>query len=168
MYFNTEDIFIYCIFHSMFGVSHASLFFFLYLSWQAGILKEKEGNLQEKSVKIEKTPPCSQEGTCVKRKCSEIILMFLCVCVCVCVICSVESDSLQPRGLQPTRLLCPLNSPDNTGVGCHSLLQGIIPTQGLNLGLLHFRQILYQLSHEGSPVNIPVNTVNQFECLGSS
>ena len=31
----------------------------------------------------------------------------------------------------------------NTGVGCHSLLQGIFQTQGLNLGLLHCRKILY-------------------------
>ena len=38
-----------------------------------------------------------------------------------------------------------------TGVGCHSLLQGIFPTQGSNLGVLHCRQILYQLSHQGSP-----------------
>ena len=34
----------------------------------------------------------------------------------------------------------------NTGVGRHFFLQGIFPTQGLNLGLLHFRQILYQLN----------------------
>ena len=33
---------------------------------------------------------------------------------------------------------------------CHSLLQGIFPTQGLNSGLLHCRQILHLLSHEGS------------------
>ena len=39
----------------------------------------------------------------------------------------------------------------NTGVGCHALLQGIFPTQGSNPGLPHFRQILYQLSHQGSP-----------------
>ena len=32
---------------------------------------------------------------------------------------------------------------NDTGVGCHSLLQGIFPTQGLNLGFLHCRQILY-------------------------
>ena len=39
-----------------------------------------------------------------------------------------------------------LNSPGrNTGVGCHSFFQGIFPTQGLNLGLLHCRQVLYQL-----------------------
>ena len=35
----------------------------------------------------------------------------------------------------------------NTGVGCHGLLQGIFPTQGSNPGLLHCRQILYQLSY---------------------
>ena len=33
------------------------------------------------------------------------------------------------------------------GVGCHSLLQGIFLIQGLNLGLLKGRQILYHLSH---------------------
>ena len=42
----------------------------------------------------------------------------------------------------------------NTGVGCHSLLQGIYPTQGSNPGLPHCRQILYHLSHRRSP-NIP-------------
>ena len=40
------------------------------------------------------------------------------------------------------------NSPgENTGVGSLSLLQGIFPTQGLNPGLPHCRQILCQLSH---------------------
>ena len=41
-------------------------------------------------------------------------------------------------------------------VGCHSLLQEIFPTQGWNPGLLHCRQILYQLSHQGSP-HVPRN-----------
>ena len=36
-----------------------------------------------------------------------------------------------------------------SGLGCHFLLQGIFPTQGSNLGLLHCRQILYRLSHQG-------------------
>ena len=41
------------------------------------------------------------------------------------------SNSLQPHGLSPTRLICPWNSPgQNTGVGSLSLLQGIFPTQG--------------------------------------
>ena len=45
----------------------------------------------------------------------------------------------------------PWNSPgQNTGVGSLSLLQGIFPTQGLNLGLPHCRQVLYQLSYRGS------------------
>ena len=39
----------------------------------------------------------------------------------------------------------------NTGVSCHALLQGIFPTQELNPGLSHCRQILYHLSHQGSP-----------------
>ena len=39
----------------------------------------------------------------------------------------------------------------NTGVGSLSLLQGIFSTQGLNPGLLHYRWILYQLSHKGNP-----------------
>ena len=39
----------------------------------------------------------------------------------------------------------------NTGVGSLSLLQGIFPTPGSNPGLLHCRQILYQLIHKGSP-----------------
>ena len=43
------------------------------------------------------------------------------------------------------------DSPDkNTGVGCHTLLQGIFPTQGLNPGLLHCGQLLHRLSHQGS------------------
>ena len=61
--------------------------------------------------------------------------------------CSVLSDSLWPH-----RLYSPWNSPgQNTGLGSLSLLQGIFPTQGSNPGLLHCRQILYQLSHKGSP-----------------
>ena len=39
----------------------------------------------------------------------------------------------------------------NIGVGCHAHLQGIFPTQGSNPGLLHCSQILYLLSHQGSP-----------------
>ena len=47
------------------------------------------------------------------------------------------SDSLQPRGLYPTRVLCLWDSPGkNTGVAYHALLQGIFRTQGLNLCLM--------------------------------
>ena len=48
-------------------------------------------------------------------------------------------------------LLCPWDSPGkNTGVHCHSLLWGIFPTQGSKPGLLHCRQILYHLKHQGN------------------
>ena len=60
---------------------------------------------------------------------------------------SVVSDCLQPHGLYS-----PWNSPgQNTGVGSLSLLQGIFPTQGWNLGLPRCWWILYQLSHKRSP-----------------
>ena len=57
--------------------------------------------------------------------------------------------------MQPVRLLCPRNSPGkNTGVDCHSLLQRIFQTQGLNCGLLHHRQILYHLNYREFPYYI--------------
>ena len=60
---------------------------------------------------------------------------------------SVVSDSLRPHGPNS-----PWNSPgQNTGMGSLSLLQGIFSTQGSNPGLPHCRQILYCLSHHGSP-----------------
>ena len=60
---------------------------------------------------------------------------------------SVLSNSLQPHGLYS-----PWNSVgQSTGVGSLSLLQGIFPIQESNQGLLHCRQILYQLSYQGSP-----------------
>ena len=53
-----------------------------------------------------------------------------------------------PTDYSAPRLLCPWNSTGkNTGVGSHSLLQGIFPTQGSNPGLLQCRQILHHLSH---------------------
>ena len=61
---------------------------------------------------------------------------------------SVTSNYLPPHGLWP--ILCLQDFPGkNTRVGCHFLLQGIFPTQGLNVGLLHCRQILYFLSQQG-------------------
>ena len=82
-------------------------------------------------------------------------ISFVCFFFIYSVSCSVTSDSLKPHELQPTRLLCPWNSPGkNTGVDCHSPLQEIFPTQGLNPGLLHHKQILYHLSHQGSPMRM--------------
>ena len=73
-------------------------------------------------------------------------------CVHVCVSRSDVYDSLRPYGLQSTSFFCPWNFPgQNTGVGCHSLLQGLFLTQGWNPGLLHCREILQHLSQQGSP-----------------
>ena len=57
---------------------------------------------------------------------------------------SVMSDSLQ-------LLDYAVHPGQHTGMGILSLLQGIFPTHGLNPGLPHCRQILYQLSPKGSP-----------------
>ena len=63
-----------------------------------------------------------------------------------------ESHWVFSNSLQACGLYSPWNSlGQNTGVGSLSLLQGIFPTQGSNQGLLHCRQILYQMSHKGSP-----------------
>ena len=66
--------------------------------------------------------------------------------------CSVMSESLQPHG---SRLLYLWNFPGKpTGVDSHPLLQGIFLIQGSNPGLLHCRQILYHLGHQGN-INPP-------------
>ena len=50
------------------------------------------------------------------------------------------------------RLLCPWDfAGRNTGLGCHFLLQGIFPTQGLNLHLLRLQVNSLLLSHHQSP-----------------
>ena len=65
----------------------------------------------------------------------------------------VESRSVMSDSLQPHRLYSPWNSSgQNTAVGSLSLFQGIFPTQGSNRGLPQCRWILYQLSHQRSPV----------------
>ena len=68
------------------------------------------------------------------------LVAWLCLTLCDPMNCSLPGSSVHR------------DSPGkNTGVGCHALLQGIFPTQGSNPGLLHCRQILYHLSHQGSP-----------------
>ena len=60
------------------------------------------------------------------------------VCVCVCMYATLLQLSQLSATQWTARLLCPWLSPGkNTGVGCHDLLQGIFPTQGSNLYLLH-------------------------------
>ena len=84
---------------------------------------------------------------------------IICMHVSGVCVCSVMSDSVQPRGLQPARLLCPWDSPGkNTGVGCHVLLQGTFPTQGLNpcfLCLLRWQAGSLPLAPPGKPMYTP-------------
>ena len=68
------------------------------------------------------------------------LIMQLCLNLCNPMDCSIPGSSVY--GDYPGK---------NTRVGCHALLQGIFPTQGSNPGLPHWRQILYSLSHQGSP-----------------
>ena len=76
---------------------------------------------------------------------------FTCVCCalslsCVQTLCDPMDCSLPGSSV-------PGGSPGkNTRVGCHALFQGIFPTQGLNPGLPHSRQILYHLSTREVPV----------------
>ena len=96
--------------------------------------------------------------------------VYVCVCVCVYLVFIHYSWHRAPKTLVKWKgnllshvwliaipwtlfhqVLCPWNSPGkNTGVGSHSLPQGIFPNQGSNPGLPHCRQILYHLSHRES------------------
>ena len=71
----------------------------------------------------------------------------LCLTLCDLMDCSPPGSSV--HGNSPGK---------NTGVGCHALFQGIVPTQGLNPGPLNCRWILYHLSHQGSPKVLLCNT----------
>ena len=69
--------------------------------------------------------------------------------------CESESGSVVSNSLGPHGLYNSWNSPGkNSGVGSLSLLQGIFPTHGSNPGLPNWRQILYQVSHKGSPTTL--------------
>ena len=110
---------------------------------------------------------CVRECVCVR----ESVYVCLCTSACVCFyrnsvslglwLLSAEHAGSEPlnsanlgrltseheAGVQQIRQAI-LQA--RTGVGNHSLLQGIFPNQGLNPGLLHCRRILYPLSHQGS------------------
>ena len=90
------------------------------------------------------------------------LTLYVTLALCVCSVSLSFKDTLIGFGkwkslsrvwlFAPWRTIQSWNSPgQNTGVDCHSLLQGIFPTQGWNPGLPHCRQIPYQLSHQGNP-----------------
>ena len=82
-----------------------------------------------------------------------VVLILPISMICCCLVPKSCLTLLPPHRLQPTRLLCPWNSlGKNTGVGSHSILQGIFLTQGQNLGLLHCRQISLLSEPPGKPI----------------
>ena len=84
---------------------------------------------------VQRKEPCPTFGRMSTTTWSEMNIM-LCQLLFNC---QSMSDSLWVHGLYPARLLCPWDVPGkNTWVGCHFLLQGIFPTQGLNPCLLHW------------------------------
>ena len=93
-----------------------------------------------------------------------------CNCVCVALVVHLLScvplfhDSMDCSPLLST-LFCPWNSPGkDTGVGCHSLLQGTFPTQGSNPDLLHWQADSLPLSYQGSPeTKSHLNVLSEFE-----
>ena len=97
-------------------------------------------------------------------------IVVTCVCVCVharALACSVAKSCLtlcDPFGLWPTRLFCPCDfQGKNTAVGCHSLLQRIFPTHGLNpcfLRLLYWQENSLPLSYLGSSNNEQISQFN--------
>ena len=123
------------------------------LSLLSGVLKKKTYRNREqigggavkwmKLVKgVKKYNPSSYKNRQEDVRCSTVTIVERKVLV-------AQSCLFETPWTVPARLLCPWDSPDkNTGVGCHSFHQGIFPTQALNPGLPHCRQILYHLSHK--------------------
>ena len=76
---------------------------------------------------------------------------YLSLLCCAVLSCLVMSYSLQPHGLQPARLLC------SWGFSWQKCWRGLLcpPPRNLsNPGIPHCRQILYHLSHRGSPLSL--------------
>ena len=91
------------------------------------------------------------------------VCMYVCVCLHACVHTLshwIMSNSLQPYGLQPARLLCSWNSPGkNTGASCHFLLQGIFPDPGIEPTFLASPALagrFFTTEHPGKPCSLRI------------
>ena len=83
---------------------------------------------------------------------------YLCMCTKTLQSCPILFN---PMDCSPLQFLCPWNSPSkSTGVDYRSLFQGSFLTWRPNPGLLHCRQILYHLSHQGSVSVDPEGMLN--------
>ena len=91
------------------------------------------------SPRIKECPACSKYMVIVRSYCYVLcVVTQLCPTLCDPMDCSPPGSSIHGDSLG-----------NNTGVNCHSLLQGIFPTQGSKPDLPHCRQIVYCLSHQG-------------------
>ena len=98
-------------------------------------LERSKVTLPQKENNSPETKPQST-GYCIL-----VLVTQSCLTLCNPMNCSLPGSSV--HGDSPGK---------NTGVGCHVLFsRGIFPTQESNPGLPHCRQILYCLSHQGSP-----------------
>ena len=88
---------------------------------------------------------CAHMRVCVRaRMCVRACMCVwrVCACMYVCVSVRAPTQSLQPHGLEPGRLLCPWNAPGkNPGAGRHFLLRGILDprTEPASLHFLHWQ-----------------------------
>ena len=80
----------------------------------------------------------------------------MCVCVCIYVSCSVVSDSANPWTVARQAPLSMVFSRQEYWRGLPFPSPGDLPNPGMSLGLLHCRQILYPLNHQGSLLNISI------------
>ena len=86
-----------------------------------------------------------------------IIKATRCCCVLLWLVTQSCLTLFSPMDCRPPGSSVHGDSPgQDTGMGCHALLQGIFPTQGSNPGLPHYRRILYLLSYQ-RPVKMAKN-----------
>ena len=90
----------------------------------------------------------------------------VCVCVCVCSAANLRLALFNPMDRSLPGSSCPWDFPGgNTGVSCHFLLQGIFPTLGSNLSLLHRQAGSLPPSHLGSPYQLAMVTMTRYGVL---
>ena len=100
--------------------------------------------------------------------CAIYHLKHLVSCAVLCLVVHLGPTLCDPMDCSPPGSSLHGDSPGkNAGVGYQALLQWIFPTQGLNLGCPHCRLILYQLSHQGSPLKALQRDLFNF-CKGES
>ena len=105
-------------------------------------------------------------GRCFDNNRMTVLIFLLLMPLCVCLVTRSCPNLCNPMDCSPPGSSVHGDSPGkNTGVGCHTLLQGIFLTWESNWGLLHCRRILYQLSYQGSPWYATLLTWKAFPLL---